>query len=129
MQTVLQFTRYQIGPSAPFFFPGVSYHWMITYDGTLHYVNDLSLRVWHNEAMDRNESCVAICYTGSVEPNPVQKQGMMRAIQLTERLIGRELEVLGHKDSWYTQCPGMTWPDWKDEIIPYGHLVGQGLSI
>jgi hypothetical protein len=56
-------------------------------------------------------------YTGNVEPNDAQVQGLASGILYCQQQLGRTLTFEGHKDPPYpTECPGPKWPGWRSRV-------------
>jgi N-acetyl-anhydromuramyl-L-alanine amidase AmpD len=112
---------YQVGPNAQEAFPAIAYHLIIDHAGAAYLCHDLDVRCWHNGAVvggvARNRSHVGICWIGNDSPTAEQIRGMGEAIAWCEAQLGRALEVEGHSDSDSTQCPGPTWPSWRDAVM------------
>ena len=68
--------------------------------------------------VSRNASHVGICYAGNDQPNVRQMIGLQECIAAVEGVLGRTMEIEGHRDAPYkTQCPGDAWPAWKAGLI------------
>ena len=105
-----------MGPSAQEQFPAIAYTIVVTGDGAVNICHDLTVRCWHSGAVvngvSRNVSHVGICYTGNVQPNSEQIEGLRRAIGWVEQQLGRRLTVEGHRSVYATACPGPTMDQW-----------------
>lgn len=99
-------------------FPGLAYTYYVDGAGKAYLAWDLDVRVWHSAAPGYNTKRVSICYAGNHEPSGDQKVGIMECIEHVYHTLGRELPVDGHKDGYATECPGPTWPTWKDDVLP-----------
>lgn len=125
-QAVEAIARYQTGPNAHEAFPAIAYHLVVDAGGDVYLCHDLDVRVWHSAArpggIGRNQTHVAICYLGDVEPNAAQLSGLARGIRWAESELRRSLDVEGHGDAWATLCPGSSWARWRNDLCA---LVGQ----
>lgn len=101
----------QTGTGNPF--PAIAYHFVVKSDGLPHLAHDLDRRTWH--AGNANTTTIGIAYIGSGPPNEAQIRGIARAIVASEKALGRQLAVTGHKDWMPTTCPG-DWPRWKGAL-------------
>ncbi|HEY1247446.1 MAG TPA: N-acetylmuramoyl-L-alanine amidase [Nitrososphaera sp.] len=124
-QTVYQIAQYQTsedargqtGNDTPF--PGLAYTFFVEQDGKTSQAWDLDVATWHSSAPGRNTHNIGICYSGNVAPNAAQINGMAQAIGYCQKQLGRKIGVEGHKDYSLeaTQCPGPTWPSWRQDIM------------
>lgn len=110
--------RPQTGNDTPF--PGLAYALFVEGTGRVIRAWDLATRVWHSAAviggLGRNYTSIGICYSGNVEPNPAQKQGLADALRWCEQQLGRRLQVEGHGWVYSTACPGSTSHTWVAEV-------------
>lgn len=102
--------------------PGLSYHRVITPDGTIYIINNIDDLTWTDS---HNDDAYATCLIGYFHPNgstpamqPTQAQLRSLKICLDElstehpEFPADEDDVVGHKDRWATACPG-------DTLYPY----------
>ena len=116
--------------------PGISYHFLVHWDGRAEYVADIEevrYNVW-----SRNREVVGICVVGDWRWEVPPAEALAAARDLITALVyelGRELPVLGHKEVALPQsptaCPGDTWPQWKPLVAPAlrYHLVQPGETL
>lgn len=114
---------------------GIGYHFVITSDGMVWYVGDISVQ--RANVADKNHLVIGICMVGDfTASNPTDEQ-ILSAHDLAKYLINdvpvlvnvkREgwKAVVGHKELQATQCPGTYWKGVSDSIyeriknrIPY----------
>lgn len=110
--------RYQIGPTSHLAFPGIAYHMVANHDGSVDWCHDFDRRTWGSDGAGWNERGIHIVYAGNVGPTSGQKAAIKEAIRFAQGELGRELAVVGHKDTGSTSCPGPQWPGWRAEILP-----------
>lgn len=96
---------------------GVGYHFIITADGTVWYVGDISLQ--RANVADKNDIVIGVCLVGDfTKGNPTDEQ-ILSAHDLSKYLIFDMPQLTscnnwadglkGHKDLQATQCPGSSW--------------------
>jgi len=104
---------------------GIGYHFVITRDGTVHYVGDLTTA--RANVANLNEKVIGVClvgnFTGSKKPSEAQ---LASTHLLASHLLfqtpdlpnvnGWE-DLVGHKLLQATRCPGDTWEEWRPKII------------
>jgi len=112
---------------------GIGYHFVITKDGMVWYVGDISTA--RANVANKNEMVIGICLVGDfTKYNPSDEQ-IVSAHDLSKFLINDVLaltnlkdwgSMVGHKDLQATQCPGTYWKGVSDSIyeriknrIPY----------
>lgn len=105
----------QTGTGRPF--PGLAYTLFVEADGKTTLAWDLTVACWHNAAQERNRTHVGICYAGNVAPTEAQITSMAQAIGYCQKIVGRQLAIEGHKDTYQTECPGPQWPGWKQTVM------------
>lgn len=118
LAAVKAIAAFQVGPNAQEDFPAIAYSLIVDGAGTVFWLHDLNVRVWHSGAkvngVSRNVSHVGICFIGATAPTPDQILGLARACVWADRQLGRALSLEGHKDPPYaTTCPGADWPKWR----------------
>lgn len=100
--------------------PGIGYHFVITYDGTIYQTNYLKTVSYHSYG--DNDFSVGIALMGDFTNVPPSAEQILATAELVEHLgVGLPvwpLDVAGHKNmpNSQTACPGETWDDWKGEI-------------
>jgi hypothetical protein len=112
---------------------GIGYHFVITADGMVWYVGDISTA--RANVANKNELVIGICMVGDfTQYNPTDEQ-IISAHDLAKFLIndvpalvnvGGWESLLGHKDLQATACPGTNWKGVSDSVyeriknrIPY----------
>ncbi len=102
--------------------PGLSYHRVITPDGTVYQINNFDDLTWTDS---HNSDAFATCLIGYFHPNgstPAMRPTQEQLVSLKECLDelstqhpefpADQDDVVGHKDRWATACPG-------DTLYPY----------
>jgi len=100
--------------------PGIAYHFFIRMDGTAYQTQPLNVVSYHCGGQC-NVISIGICLEGSfMEREPSQKQLGATKEVIDWLLDDFDLKVLGHKEveGTSTACPGNTWDDWKEKIMP-----------
>ncbi len=116
--TPLQVAGYHVQHNG---WPGIGYHFQVTYDGTINYVGDLET-VRYNVA-SRNRECVGVELNGDFTHHWPTDMQLGSARVLLAWLKGQlaMAAVVGHKDialpGYETSCPGDTWYAWRDKLI------------
>jgi len=113
---------------------GIGYHFVITADGMVWYVGDISTQ--RANVADKNDIVIGVCMVGDfTKGNPTDEQ-ILSAHDLCKFFIEEmpqlvnvkdwENGVKGHKELQATQCPGTNWKGVADSIyeriknrIPY----------
>lgn len=75
---------------------------------------------WHAGNWSVNCSSIGICLVGDFsenEPPDAQLKATARLIA-HYRTIEPKVRITGHGDHTKTECPGKTWPQWKNKIMP-----------
>lgn len=98
---------------------GIGYHFVITKDGMVHYVGDLSTS--RANVANQNDFVIGIALVGDFTKHLPSDEQIVAAHELCEYLISlpsfpnlksRGWEALtGHKNLGQTACPGTSWPD------------------
>ena len=109
---------------------GIGYHFVITKDGTVYYVGDISTARAH--VLDKNEKFLGIVMVGDFTKHLPSDEQIKSAHDLCKFFFFQtpSLPTLkgwdqlgGHKDQQATACPGSSWPiDMRERIknrIPY----------
>lgn len=113
---------------------GVGYHFIITADGMVWYVGDISVQ--RANVADKNDIVIGVCMVGDfTKGNPTDDQ-IISAHDLAKFFITEMPQLVnvkdwenglkGHKELQATQCPGTNWKGVSDSIyeriknrIPY----------
>ncbi len=99
--------------------PGIGYHYVIDNAGRIEQVNHLETVSYH--ASGANSTSVGIALKGDFSDSPPPQSQLDAAEWLVDTLRGRLAikHTLGHKEalSAATECPGDTWPQWKNEVV------------
>jgi len=103
---------------------GVGYHFIITADGMVWYVGDIS--TMRANVADKNHEVIGICLVGDfTKGNPTDDQ-ILSAHDLCEFLLFNTPSIpnlkdwgqlTGHKELQATQCPGTYWKGVDDSIF------------
>jgi N-acetylmuramoyl-L-alanine amidase len=112
---------------------GVGYHFIITPDGMVYYVGDISTS--RANVADKNDFVIGICMVGDFTKGLPTDGQVLSAHDLCKFLINDVpaltnikdwCNVVGHKDLQATQCPGTSWKGTGDSMyeriknrIPY----------
>ncbi len=109
-----------LAPEAGLFWPGIGYHFVVHWDGSIDYVGDVAT-VRYNVA-GRNREVLGICLPGNFMkrwPSRTQLDGTRRLVGALNVLLPwaevgahKELALPGHE----TSCPGATWEQWRAEV-------------
>ncbi len=119
--SALQIAEWHVlAPEAGLFWPGIGYHYLVHWDGSIDYVGDLTT-VRYNVA-GRNRECVGICLPGDFNKRPpaaAQLAGTRRLI-LYLVTIFPTAQVVGHGDialpGHETSCCGQTRRQWLPDL-------------
>lgn len=112
---------------------GIGYHFVITKDGVVHYVGDVSMA--RANVLNMNEKVIGIALIGDFTKHNPSDEQIISAHELCkfflfsappwQNLNGWE-DVVGHKELQATQCPGTNWKGPSDSTynrikdrIPY----------
>jgi hypothetical protein len=98
--------------------PGIGYHFVVTTDGKIQYVND-HLLITYGVA-NQNADTVHICLIGdftSNAPPDVQIAAAKSLIDNYRLAMGTQFPIVGHRDIGDSSCPGDTWSTWKDRLL------------
>jgi len=112
---------------------GVGYHYIITADGMVWYVGDISMA--RANVADKNHLVIGVCLVGDFTKHLPTDEQILSAHDLANYLINDVPalvnikgwdDVVGHKSLQATQCPGTNWKGVDDSIyeriknrIPY----------
>lgn len=104
---------------------GVGYHFIISKNGTVYYVGDLTTA--RANVLDKNHLVIGICLIGTfmngIFPSSFQLQSVhelcKELLLNTPELSGVSdwSKVVGHRDLQSTDCPGDTWSNWRQKIV------------
>ena len=104
---------------------GIGYHFVITKDGTIYYVGDLSTA--RANVANMNEKVIGITLVGDFTKHLPSDTQIMSAHTLCDFLIHNCPaltnitswdNLVGHKDLQATACPGTSWPnDMKNRVV------------
>jgi len=100
--------------------PEIGYQAAAAVDGRVWQCVDWEKHSYH--AKETNADSIGICLLGDFrngyEPPESQLAGVRRLISYLEALVGRPLQILGHKDVNPAKvCPGDTWDAWKHRLL------------
>lgn len=104
------FARYQVSKG----FPGIGYYSVVLPDGTRQITNSLTTKSWHAGSLlvqgDENLYGVGICNVGkfTFDRHPTDEQYESTAVEILniQRILRRELKIVGHGYFKDTSCPG-----------------------
>jgi hypothetical protein len=101
--------------------PGAAYHYAVDATGGIYQINDDMLLSWHGH--DGNVG-IGVCLLGDFTNAPPPEPQLAAAAWLVARLKQRWgiTMVIGHREAGraYTECPGNTWPQWRDRVAGGG---------
>lgn len=116
--TPLEIAQYQTGPSSYIAFPEIAYHFMITWNGTIYFLNDLDERTWHAGDWNTRSIGVLACPAQDYLLTDAQVLSARKLMRwLREALGGRELALKGHSEVRDSPCPGPGWARNKARIL------------
>ena len=98
--------------------PGIGYHFVVHWDGSIEYTMDMSLISYH--VTSRNADCVGVCLPGNWslrQPPDAQLAAARTLVANVQYALGWFITIVGHRDLAQTQCPGDTWGQWKERVI------------
>lgn len=105
--------------------PGIGYHFLVHWDGTLEYVGDVH-EMRYNVA-SRNREVIGICLPGDFTnrlPSWKQLEATRRLLAEIQFSLGRFVPIVGHREvalpGFATECPGKSWGLWKPLVIAQG---------
>ncbi|MHB1414652.1 MAG: peptidoglycan recognition protein family protein [Chloroflexota bacterium] len=96
-------------------FPEVAYHFVVRQNGLIEQCHDVAVRAWH-AGKEGNDLGIAVCLPMLSGPTVPQVQATARLVAALRERVGRQLEIVGHKDLMPTLCPGADWPHWKGDL-------------
>lgn len=104
---------------------GIGYHLIITKDGIVHYVGDISLARAH--VLNKNEKFLGICLIGDFTKHLPSDDQIISAHDLVKFFLTQVPSIPnlnnwnqlgGHKDQQSTACPGISWSnDMRNRIV------------
>lgn len=104
---------------------GIGYHFVITKDGTVYYVGDIS--TGRANVADRNHEVIGIVMVGDFTKHLPSDEQIRSAHDLVKYFLTETpslptlknwSQLVGHKDLGATACPGSSWPnDMRQRII------------
>ena len=105
---------------------GIGYHFVITADGMVWYVGDISTQ--RANVADKNHLVIGICLVGDfTKSNPTDEQILsahdlckffLNDVQALPNICGKGWDVVvGHKELQATQCPGTYWKGVGDSMF------------
>lgn len=106
---------------------GIGYHFLISLDGTVYYVGDISTA--RANVANLNEQVLGICLIGNFTQGQIPSRGQLdSAHKLCEFFINDYSDlsnlnswdrVRGHKElpNQSTNCPGDNWEIWRIQIV------------
>ncbi len=98
-------------------YPGISYAFVITREGTIYQTNKLETMSYH--VSGRNYECLGICLEGNLSNHFPSIEQLASVAELCHELEAQLLgvEVKGHCEialpSSPTSCPGELWGQWR----------------
>ena len=116
---------------------GVGYHFLISKDGTVYYVGDLSTA--RANVANLNEQVIGICLIGNFTSGRVPTEEQFdSAHKLCDFFINNYPDltnlnswevVRGHKElpGQSTTCPGDNWPNWRGQIVSGLNISSGGI--
>lgn len=97
---------------------GIGYHFVITKDGVVHYVGDISTA--RANVLNKNEQVIGITMVGDFTKHLPSDEQIRSAHDLCKYFLTESpslptlsdwSQVVGHKDLQATACPGTSWPE------------------
>ncbi len=98
-------------------FIGVAYHFMIHWDKTIDYMQDINRVTWHGGPA--NADSISIVFAGNWENEIPPDDILDTARDLVANLqmaMGQWYIVDGHQDHMKTTCPSRLWPQWRERV-------------
>lgn len=86
--------------------PAIAYHYAIGWDGKVYLLNDVDTRT--NHAQGFNTRSIGVCFIGDYDRQPLTPEAVQAFSHLLAYLRSEHgyLEVLYHRDTKATECPG-----------------------
>ena len=122
-QVAEQIAKYHVETNG---WPGAGYHWFISYEGTVFWLNNLETISYH--ASGQNGHTVGIClegnFMGTALPTDKQFAATKALIVAIQKRVPTATKVVGHKDIVTGRdCPGEYWDAWKAQLVPQDDLA------
>lgn len=103
-------------------YPECPYHFVIEQDGTINYCVDMRRCTWHS-SRESNDYAVSVCLMGTFMGDVIPTEAQLVSGRRLLTALRREMPFLRFRphcdmpgaDTW---CPGDTWPQWRDRILP-----------
>ena len=123
-QTSLEIANYHINNND---WGGIGYHFVITKDGTVYYVGDISTA--RANVVNLNEQVLGICLVGNFTSGSEPSSEQIDSVHKLCNFFINDYSDLSNINSWdnvaahkdlpgqATTCPGDDWPSWKPKII------------
>ena len=105
--------------------PGIGYHYYIRKNGLIQLTNHLTTVSYHCGG-DCNTISVGVCLEGSFMGNRIPTERQLGACLYLNYTLCKDYDlnpiaaIKGHREVRQTACPGSTWAQWKDAVIPGG---------
>lgn len=108
---------------------GIGYHFVITKDGVVHYVGDISTA--RANVLNKNEQVIGITMVGDFTKHLPSDDQIKSAHELCKFFLFETPslptlksweQLVGHKDLQATACPGTSWPDDMRQRIIEGRV-------
>lgn len=107
--------------------PHIQYHALVYWNGATYQVNEWDDLVYHagcgySTPENANNFSIGVCLIGDFTDH-VPPDAQIRAFKELYLYLNVKfdaiLEVVGHKECYgvMTQCPGDTWPSWKNRLV------------
>jgi len=109
--------------------PGIGFHYFISADGTIYQTNRLETVCYH--VVNNNPTSVGIVLSGRFSdamPTAAQIESAAGLVAwLLQELRLPPESVVGHREfaDQQTDCPGSTWPAWKEILLDKVRRSGQ----
>ena len=98
-------------------FLGFAYHFMVHWDKTIDYVQDINRRTWHGGPA--NDDSISIVIAGNWE-NKIPPDDILDTVRdlvaNIQYAMGQWYIVDGHQDHMPTTCPSRLWPQWRERV-------------
>lgn len=110
--------------------PGIGYHAVVCPSGNAYIVGTTETIRYHTASLqdlnqngisDINDTGYGVCLIGDFTfkvPTLAQAAASAALVRNLEFGLGRALRLDGHRDYGSSECPGNTWPTWKDSLRP-----------
>ena len=121
--TLEEVAQYHVGTLG---WPGIGYRWLVRQNGTAYECQPIEIVSYHcgsgspkiiNGIGSNNWISLGICFTG-IDPTEAQVATMKWLADEEDKWFGYKLNRLPHSALSPTPCPGDTWEQWKEYIIP-----------